>query len=398
MKRWQRMRRVSHLILGSRLTLFLGAVAILVVVVSVVMLLPPSEPGEDPTSEPVARARTVTVITASAAAYAAQISGLAEVRPRWASTLRALVDGDLLEVSADLQPGSRVAEDQVLAVIDPTAWQANLAAAENRLKLAELSLLREQQEAVEAQESWRESGLAGGPASGLVLRGPQIEAARMEVEAAVAARDWAVRQLEHTRIRAPFAGIVAVRHVSRGESILAGEPVAQIFATDVFELAFEVSQTQWRALPAPVVGTTAELADSEGSGRWRATVARVGGSLDPTTRMRVLHLTVENPLVGESPLLPGSFVRVRIGGRRAQRTLELPEGVLTRGGQVWFVDGDDTLGSFDTAPLFTRPGRIYVPEPSSAPSWRIVRYPLDSFMVGQAVRPVVEDAGLSKES
>ncbi len=397
MKRRQRIRSISHWILGSRRILLLGALAVLVAVVWFLMLLPPLEPGDDPASE-VAHARTVTVITTSAAAHAAQVSGLAEVRPRWVSTLRALVDGDLLEVSADLQPGARVAEEQVLAVIDPTAWQANLAAAENRLKLAELNLLREQQEAVEARESWRESGLAGEPASRLVLREPQIEAARMEVEAAYAARDWAVRQLEHTTIRAPFAGIVAIRHVSRGESILAGEPVAEIFATRVFELAFEVSEAQWRALPVPVVGTAADLADSEGSGRWRATVARVGGSLDPTTRNRVLHLTVENPLVGESPLLPGSFVRVRIGGRRAQRTLELPEGVLTRGGQVWFVDGDDTLRRFDTAPLFTRPGRIYVPEPSSAPSWRIVRYPLDSFMVGQAVRPVVEGPGQPRES
>ena len=391
MKRWQRLKRFSRPIL------FLGSVAVLAAVILFLMFSSPSEPAIGKNAEASAPARTVTVITTSAATRAAQIVGLAEVRPRWSSTLRASVDGVLQRVSADLQPGARVAAGQVLAVVDPTAWQANLAEAENRLGLAKLNLLRERQEALEARESWRESGMAGEPASSLVLRAPQIDAAEVEVEAARAAREWAVRQLEYTRIRAPFAGIVATRHVSRGESILPGEPVAEIFATDVFELALQVSETQWRALPDPVIGAVADLSAPEGSGRWQATVARVSGSFDPTTRMRTLHLTVADPLAGESPLLPGSFVRVRVGGRQVAGTLELPEGVLTRGGHVWYVDGDDTLRRYATAPLFTQPGRVYVPEPGSATSWSIVRYPLDSFMVGQAVRPVAESASNSEE-
>ena len=381
----------------SRPLLFLGSVAVLAAVILVFVLSPPPDPGNGSVAESAARARTVTIVNTSAAAHAAQVVGLAEVRPRWSSTLRAVVDGVLLRVSADLQPGARVAAGQVLAIVDPTAWQANLAEAENRLELAELNLLRERQEAVEARQSWRESGLAGEPVSSLVLREPQIDAAKEEARAARAARDWAARQLEYTEIRAPFAGIVATRHVSRGESILPGEPVAAIFATDVFELALQVSETQWRALPAPVVGTAAELVDPEGSGRWRATVARVGGSVEPTTRMRTLHLAVDDPLEGASPLLPGLFVRVRLGGRRVERTLELPEGVLTRSGHVWYVDDEHTLRRYAAAPLFTRPGRIYVPEPGPATSWRIVRYPLDSFMVGQAVRPVVGGAGGAEE-
>ena len=392
MKIWQLLRRFS------RPVIFLASVAVLAAVVLGLASFESPGPQNGSAGEPTERARAVTVVTSSAGAHAARIVGLAEVRPRWSSILRALVDGALLEVSADLQPGARVAAGQVLATIDPTAWMANLAEAENRLELAELNLLREHQEAVEARESWRESGIAGDPASSLVLRKPQIDAAEEEVEAARAARDWAARQLEYTKIRAPFTGIVASRHVSRGESILQGEPVAVIFATDVFELALRVSETQWRALADPVIGTVAELAEPEGSGRWRATVARVDGSIDPTTRMRTLHLAVADPLAGGSPLLPGSFVRVHLGGRRVEGALELPEGALTRSGHIWYVDADDKLRRFSATPLFTRPGRIYVPEPSPAPSWRIVRYPLDSFMVGQAVQPMVDGGGASEES
>ena len=390
----QRWRRFWRSLLYSRTFFLLGSLAILAVVILMLLASPQSD---DTAAAPAAQTRTVTVVSASAAAHAAQIVGLAEVQPRWSSTLRAVVDGVLIEVSADLQPGARVASGQVLAVVDPTAWEANLAEAENRLGLAELSLLREQQEAVEARESWRESGLIGKPASSLVLREPQIEAAKVELEAARAARDWAERQLAYTQIRAPFAGIVATRHVSRGESILPGEPVAEIFAIDVFELALQISETQWHALPESIVGTPAELVAPGGSGRWRATVARVNTSIDPSTRMRTLHLTVDDPLEGEAPLLPGSFVRVRIEGQPVEKTLELPEGVLTRSGHVWYVDADDTLRRYATAALFTHPGHIYVPEPSPAASWRIVRYPLDSFMVGQTVHAVTDGAGLAEE-
>lgn len=336
-------------------------------------------------------ARPVTVVETSATRHTAEVAGLAEVNPRWVSTLRARVGGVLSHVSDDLQPGTRVVAGELLASVDQTAWRANLAEAENRLTLAELALLREQQEAEEARESWRESGLTGEPASSLVLREPQIEAARVEVETARVARDWAARQLEYTEIRAPFAGIVAVRHVSRGESILEGEAVAVVFSTELFELALQVSEAQWRSLATPIVGTAAELVDPEGPGRWHAEVARVDGSIDPTTRMRTLYLTVNDPLEGEPPLLPGSFVRAHVAGGEVDRVLELPEGVLTRSGHVWYVDADDTLRRFATEPLFTRRGRIYVSEPNPASTWRIVRYPLASFMVGQAVRVQKED-------
>ena len=344
-------------------------------------------PGPDEATASPERIRAVTVVQATAGAHAAEITGFAEVQPRWSSTLRAQVSGTLISVAKAFQPGAQVTAGQVLAVIDSTAWTANLAEAENRLGLAELALLREQQEADEARRSWRESGFSGEPDSRLVLREPQIEAVRSERDAARAARDWAVQQLSFTRIRAPFTGIVTVRHISRGESILEGEPVASIYATDAFELAMPVPETQWPNLPDPVIGTTADLVASDGPGRWQATVVRQGAAIDPTTRMRTLYLSVNRPLAADPPLLPGTFVQAHLRGRPVAGLLELPEGVLTRTGHVWYVDGDDKLNRFEAASLFTREGHVYIAEPESQPAWRIVRYPLESYLVGQTVLP-----------
>ena len=349
-------------------------------------------PGSDEATASPERIRTVTVVQATAGAHAAEITGFAEVRPRWSSTLRAQVSGTLVSVAKAFQPGAQVTAGQVLAVVDSTAWAANLAEAENRLGLAELALLREQQEADEARRSWRESGLSGEPDSRLVLREPQIEAARSERDAARAARDWAARQLTYTHIRAPFTGVITVRHISRGESILEGEPVAEVYATDAFELALPVPETQWPNLPDPVIGTIANLVASDGPGRWQATVVRQGAAIDPTTRMRTLYLSVNRPLAADPPLLPGTFVQAHLRGRPVGGLLELPEGVLTRTGHVWYVDDDDTLNRFEAAPLFTREGHVYIAEPEPQPAWRIVRYPLESYLVGHTVLPEEADA------
>ena len=375
----------------SRKAAIVGALGIFVLII--LWLGFSSSPDAASTETPSAAIRTVTIVETSAASHRAEIVGLAEVNARWSSNLRAQVGGTLTLVSDGFQPGARMASGELLVRIDRTPWLANLAEAQNRLALAELELLRERQEAEEARTSWQDSGLPGEPESELVLRGPQIEAAEVQVEAARAARDWAARQLEHTEIRAPFAGIVAARYVSRGESVLEGDVVAQIFATGVFEVAVQVSELQWRRLKDPVVGTVAELTDPNGPGRWQAEVVRVAGSVDEATRMREIYLAVTRPLRGKAPLLPGSFVQVHLAGAEMGEVLELPEGALTRRGQVWYVDNDDTLRRFEAETLFTRPGLIYVAEPKPSDGWRIVRYPLDSFMVGQSVRPVLDHGG-----
>ena len=368
----------------TRRTALVGAGALLALVTLYVLFAEPAGPGEDvATAPPVA---TTSVVRVTAGSYAAEVAGFAEIRPRWSATLRAEVAGTLVWVADGFQPGAQVRAGQVLAVVDSTAWTANLAEAENRLAAAELELLRQEQEAEEARRSWEASGLTGEPDSRLVLREPQIRVARSERDAALAARDWAARQLARTRVRAPFAGVITMRHVSPGESVLDGEPVADIYATESFELALPIPEAQRRILPETVVGTTADLVSSDGSGRWGATVVREGGVIDPATRMRTLYLELTDAHTAETTPLPGAFVQVLMRGREVDGLLEVPEGALTRSGHIWYVDGD-ALGRFEAAPLFTREGFVYVEPPQPRSSWQIVRFPLESYMVGQAVRP-----------
>jgi RND family efflux transporter MFP subunit len=375
----------------SRIVTLVGSIVVLATVIILIVLS--SNPGEaqeqERASEP--PPRTVTVVTAEAETHAAEIVGLAEARPLWSSTLRAQVSGLLIEVSSKLQPGVRVPEGMPLMVVDPAPFEARLAEAEHVLDEAELELARAQNEADEARQSWNDSGLTGEPGSSLVLHGPQLEAAATRCEAARAARDWAARQLEHTVIRAPFDCVVLSRRVSRGELVQEGEPVAEVYSTDALEVELLLSQEQWLLLPDALVGRPAELVDPGSGQRWGASITRPGRSIDPATRMRSLYLLVDKPLDTDPPLLPGSFVQVHLQGREVAGLLELPESALTPRGQVWYVDDQSKLRSFEAAPALTATGIIYVPEPFPMPAWRVVKHPLESYLSGQVVRPLVED-------
>ncbi|EHQ51602.1 RND family efflux transporter MFP subunit [Ectothiorhodospira sp. PHS-1] len=69
-----------------------------------------------------------------------------------------------------------------------------------------------------------------------------LEAARARLESARAARDGALEQLDHTQVRAPYAGIVTRRHVEVGESVSPGQPLLSGISLEFLRVTTEVPQ------------------------------------------------------------------------------------------------------------------------------------------------------------
>ena len=140
-------------------------------------------------------AMPVSVETFTPGPHAARVRALGEAVPIWNTTLRSLVDGRIVFLSASLQPGVTVEKGEVLVRLEQSGHRMLVAEARSRLAAAKIVLLAEEREAREAEKNWHRSGLTGEPASPLVLRGPQLEAARAEIEAAEAALGHANMQL-----------------------------------------------------------------------------------------------------------------------------------------------------------------------------------------------------------
>jgi len=156
------------------------------------------------------------------------------VQPRTETSLVPEVSGRVIRISPDLVPGGFYDESDLLLSIDPVDYELARVRARGELAQAELRLAEEEAEAAVAREEWEELGQ--GEASPLTLREPQLAEARALLESARAVLRQADRDVERTKIRAPFTGRVRDEQVDVGQFVNRGAPVATLYAIDYAEI------------------------------------------------------------------------------------------------------------------------------------------------------------------
>lgn len=338
----------------------------------------------------------VSVVQVSPATAQAQIRLLAEILPRWHTEVRAFVRGEVVQVADALRSGVRVERNQVLLQIQPSAYELQMAEAKNRLASAQVQLLHARREAQQARTDWQRSGLPGEPDSPLTLHTPQLQAAQAEVDAAQTQVRHAQTLLDYTQVKAPFAAVVVKPLVSPGESVEEGQALFEIMNTDELIMQVKLDEAQWRLLRADWRGALAELADLQGSPIGQARIEQDSGFVERAGRQRVLNLVVLAPTGGQyrnEALLPGVFVRLTLPGAIHENLLAVPESALTRDGFVWYVDDRNRLGRFVAQVVFSLDGYSYLHLPPELPvPVTVATLPLESYLPGKAVQPVVASA------
>ncbi|MBI5542828.1 MAG: efflux RND transporter periplasmic adaptor subunit [Deltaproteobacteria bacterium] len=134
------------------------------------------------------------------------------LQPRLVATVRAEVAGPVRQVHADR--GTVVEEGQILVVLDDTALTDQVRAARSQVRSArnalEVAILEEQR----SRRLVRAGGLAQRDLDRAVA---QVQVQRAQLADARARLVSAQQQLERTRVRAPFAGVLSERQVNQGD-------------------------------------------------------------------------------------------------------------------------------------------------------------------------------------
>jgi membrane fusion protein (multidrug efflux system) len=158
-----------------------------------------------------------------------------------------------------------------------------------------------------------------------VAAASETRAAAKESEAALAeARGRATiaaRDADDARVRPPLAGVVQTRHVTLGQWVLAGTPVATLLDLSRLRLRFRVPEEESTAL----VPRNSEIAFRVAAipGReMTADLIHVQGTADPVTRMVECLAEVRDP---PADLKPGVFASVTATVRRRSAAVVLPE-------------------------------------------------------------------------
>jgi RND family efflux transporter MFP subunit len=284
--------------------------------------------------------------------------------------------------------------------IDPVDYELAVIQANARLLEAKARLMREEAEAEIARIEWKELG-KDGDASALLLREPQLAEAMATVESANANVRLAERDLEKTKLKAPFAGRVLSTSTDIGQYVPRGTQLAQIYSIETAEIRLPLSANELAFVKVPFnfrgenedsnqpnVKLTATLGGRERT--WIGKIVRTEGEIDPRTRMITAVAEVENPYgrqPGEdsSPLAAGLFVQAKIEGETVNDVFELPRTAMNGINHVWLVDKNDEL-RFHPVTVLKADRSVVVIQSGLKAGDRVCLTPLETPVDGMKVR------------
>lgn len=159
------------------------------------------------------------------------------------ATVSSQVSGRIEEVLFDVD--DVVEAGSLLVRFRDLDQQAGLSRAQASLREAEAREREASAEYRRFQQLFSENLVAR---AGLERTEAEFKAAQARHKAAQAALSQAEEQLEHTRVRAPYSGIVTQRHVEAGETASIGQPLMSGLSLDRLRLTTQVPQTHIEAI------------------------------------------------------------------------------------------------------------------------------------------------------
>jgi len=346
----------------------------------------------------------VEVMSAQITDVPVVISGHGEVVPRVAVDVVPQVAGQVVKVHRSLVAGGFFRAGDTLVVIDPRDYELALERAQASVARAEVSLQREQAEAVVAREEWDELH-PGEEAPGLVVREPQIRQAEAEVAAAEADLSAARLNLERTHLSLPFDGVVVSESVDVGQYVGSSNRLARVYGTAFVDVRvpLESRELAWFDVPSRNGGTgpRAEVSVDFGGTRstWKGRVTRMEAQVDQASRMVHVVVEVKDPYAtseNRPALLPGTFVDVQIFGRTLAGVVPVPRFAVHEGGQVWVFD-DGKLAIRRVQVLRSDRHQTLVASGIDADELVIVSS-LDAVTEGMTVRNAAEQEGIKSNT
>ena len=309
----------------------------------------------------------------------------AEVAPRYSNPLSFRVPGKVIERRVRL--GDRVTSGEVLAQLDPTDQQrqvasakAVLAAAEHRLHYARQQLDRDQ-----AQFSRQ------------LIAANQLEQTEDAHVAALAARDQAAAELTvagnalryHT-LTADHDGVITSEQVDTGQVVSAGQAVYQLAWSGDVDVVIDTAASD--ANRAAVGQGARVVFPSLHAQTLDARVREIAPAADPQSRTFRIKLTLNDPVpgirlgtIGEATLLPAA-------GRAAAREIDIPSTALFHQGAhpaVWILEGAEPRLALRPVTVQSYRGRSVILAGGLRDGERIVAVGVHTVFAGERVTPFV---------
>ncbi|MDZ7662366.1 efflux RND transporter periplasmic adaptor subunit [Thiohalophilus sp.] len=152
-----------------------------------------------------------------------------------------------------------------------------------------------------------------------------LDKAEARLKSTKAAFEQASEELEHTRVRAPYSGIVVKRHVEVGELASVGQPLFTGISLELLRASVDIPQEMVRVVRQRQAARV--LLDRNGQSSVDAESLRISPYAD--TRSHTFNVRVRLP-EGDHGIYPGMFVKVAFVVDEARRLLIPRQAVVHR--------------------------------------------------------------------
>lgn len=358
----------------SKKKTLLISLGVLVAGAALILLIFNTEPEAQRSGATKETAMLVNTVQVERSNFTPTINAMGTVVPSQDVMLSPRVGGQIIELSENFTPGEYIEEGEMLLQIDPADYQNALQQRKSELQQAQTNLEIEMGRQNVARQDYEllDDSLTNENRS-LVLREPQLNAARSNVQSAEAAVEQAQLNLERTTIRAPFDAYILSRNVNLGSQVSPGDELARLVGRDTYWIETTVPLRHLRYINIPQNGDEGSPVTIRNRSVWeegesrQGTLFRLVGTLTDETRLARVLVEVDDPHGyldenNDQPrLMIGSFVEANIQAQELQDVVRLSRDYVRQDNTIW-VNENDTLRIRNANILFRDAYYAYITE------------------------------------
>ena len=284
------------------------------------------------------------------------VSGMGTVVAAKEINLSPGVGGEIIALSPNMVPGGFFMEDETLVNIDPIDYKLAIMQLESEVAKAQNDFELEMGNQRIAQQEYELLGQeVSETEKKLMLREPQLEIKKATLQGVQASLDKAELNLQRTKVKAPFNGVILSRSVNIGARVSQSSELARLVGTDTFwlKLAIPTDQLGWISFPAnDGQGSRVQifLQEKRDGGPVRTgRVIRLAADIEEKGRMAAVYVAIEDPLCllpqneMKPKLLLGSFVQADIEGKELPSVVPINRNYLRENDTIWLMKDDNTM-------------------------------------------------------
>ena len=247
----------------------------------------------------------VTTIVASQEAWPSTLTAIGTVAAVRGVTVSADLPGVVDRIA--FESGQAVREGELLAALDTRQERAQLAAAEAQRDLARINFERME-----------------GLLNEHVVSQAEFDRATADQRQADARVGESRAAIERKTIKAPFTGILGLRHVNLGQYLSAGDALVTLQSLDPIYVNFGVPQ---QAIGQLRRGRAVRIvADDPGGVELTGSITAIDSVVDESTRNVQAQATLANP---RGTLRPGMFAQTAVAVGAASAVVALPASAIS---------------------------------------------------------------------